>query len=121
MRRRVDPRAGLTASLLFHGPFALYWSSRIFSVSASHMLAVAIGWQLYALSGRALDLGLVGLVQFGTQIALTLVVGQAADRYDRRAIIALCRVVCGVAAATLAVGTLGGALTTGRTRAECPA
>jgi len=100
--------------LLRHPPFALYWSSRIFSVGASHMLAVAIGWQLYALTGSALNLGLVGLVQFGTQIALTLLVGQAADRYDRRAIIALCRVVSGAAAAMLAFGTLGGALTTGR-------
>jgi MFS family permease len=78
------------------------------------MLAVAIGWQLYALSGSALDLGLVGLVQFGTQIVLTLIVGQAADRYDRRAIIALCRVVASAAAATLFAGTLAGALTTGR-------
>jgi MFS family permease len=78
------------------------------------MLAVAIGWQLYALTGSALDLGLVGLVQFGTQIALTLLVGQAADRYDRRAIIAACRVISGLAAATLAAGTLSGTLTTGR-------
>jgi len=78
------------------------------------MLAVAIGWQLYALTGRALDLGLVGLVQFGTQVALTLLVGQAADRYDRRAIIVSCRVVSGLAAAALAAGTLGGTLTTGR-------
>jgi MFS family permease len=78
------------------------------------MLAVAIGWQLYALSGSALDLGLVGLVQFGTQIALTLIVGQTADRYDRRAIVALCRVASAVAAATLAVGTMGGGLTAGR-------
>jgi MFS family permease len=101
-------------ALLRHPPFALYWSSRILSVGASHMLAVAIGWQLYALTGSALDLGLVGLVQFATQIVLTLVVGQAADRYDRRAIIALCRVVSGVAAAALAVGTVGGWLTTGR-------
>jgi MFS family permease len=100
--------------LLRQPPFALYWSSRILSVGASHMLAVAIGWQLYALTGSALNLGLVGLVQFGTQIALTLVVGQAADRYDRRAIIALCRVVSSAAAAMLAFGTLGGTLTTGR-------
>jgi MFS family permease len=75
---------------------------------------VAIGWQLYALTGSALDLGLVGLVQFVTQILLTLVVGHAADRYDRRAIIGLCRVVSAGAAAVLAAGTLGGWLTTGR-------
>jgi MFS family permease len=78
------------------------------------MLAVAIGWQLYALTGRALDLGLVGLVQFGTQITLTLVVGQVADRYDRRAIVALCRLVAGAVGATLVAATLGNALTTGR-------
>ena len=110
-----EPRsAARPAALLHQPPFALYWTSRILSVGASHMLAVAIGWQLYALTGSALNLGLVGLVQFGTQIALTLVVGQAADRYDRRAIVALCRVVAGAAAATLAVGSLGGSLTTGR-------
>jgi MFS family permease len=66
------------------------------------------------LTGSALDLGLVGLVQFVTQIVLTLVVGQAADRYDRRAIIGLCRVVSAAAAGALAAGTLGGWLTTGR-------
>jgi MFS family permease len=109
-----ESRSTARTALLRHPPFALYWSSRILSVGASHMLAVAIGWQLYALTGSALDLGLVGLVQFATQIVLTLVVGQAADRYDRRAIIALCRVVSGVAAAALAVGTVGGWLTTGR-------
>jgi MFS family permease len=108
------PRPARPGALLRHPPFALYLCSRILSVGASHMLAVAIGWQLYALTGSALDLGLVGLVQFATQIVLTLVVGQAADRYDRRAIIAVCRVVAGVAAAALAAGTLGGWLTTGR-------
>ena len=107
-------RSERSVALLRQPPFALYWFSRILSVGATHILTVAIGWQLYALTGRALDLGLVGLVQFATQIVLTLVVGQAADRYDRRAIIALCRVVAGVAAAALAVGSLGGLLTTGR-------
>ncbi|HMH50718.1 MAG TPA: MFS transporter, partial [Candidatus Acidoferrum sp.] len=41
-------------------------------------------------------------------------VGQTADRYDRRVIVALCRVASAIAAATLAVGTLGGELTAGR-------
>ena len=62
-----EPRSpARTAALLRHRPFALYWCSRILSVGASHMLAVAIGWQLYSLTGSALDLGLVGLVQFAT-------------------------------------------------------
>jgi MFS family permease len=108
------PPSGPSPALLRHPPFALYWTSRILSVGAFQVLTVAIGWQLYDLTGRALDLGLVGLVQFLTQVVLTLVVGHAADRYDRRAIIAVCRVVAAGAAAMLALGTLGGWLTTGR-------
>lgn len=102
------------SALLRHPPFALYWFSRILSVGAFQILSVAIGWQLYALTGSALDLGLVGLVQFVTMIVLTLVVGHVADRYDRRVIISICRVVSGMAAAALALGTLGDWLTTGR-------
>jgi len=40
------------------------------------MLGVAVGWQLYSLTGSALDLGPVGLVQFVPMVLLTLVVGQ---------------------------------------------
>jgi hypothetical protein len=71
------------------------------------MLAVAVGWQLYALTGSALDLGLVGLAEFLPIVALTLVVGQVADRFDRRLIAVACQIVKGAAAAILALGTLG--------------
>ena len=50
-----------------------------------------MGWQIYAITGSALDLGLVGLVQFLPMILLTLVVGRFADRYDRRAIVSCCQ------------------------------
>ncbi|HEX4995932.1 MAG TPA: MFS transporter, partial [Methylomirabilota bacterium] len=72
------------------------------------MLGVAVGWQLYELTGSALDLGLVGLVQFLPMILLTLVVGQVADRCDRRLIVIACEIVKAVAAAALALGALGG-------------
>src|SRR4026209_2953458 len=72
------------------------------------MQAVAVGWQLYALTGSALDLGLVGLVQFAPMILLTLVVGQVADRCDRRLVVTVCEGVKATAAATLAIGTIGG-------------
>ena len=74
------------------------------------MLAVAVGWRIYALTNSPLDLGLVGLAQFVPMVLLTLLVGHAADRYDRRWIAATCQVVEGVAAAVLAVGTLRGFL-----------
>jgi MFS family permease len=71
------------------------------------MLGVAVGWQLYDLTGSALDLGLVGLVQFVPIVLLTLVVGQVADRADRRLIVVVCELVKTAAAGALALGTIG--------------
>ena len=78
------------------------------STLALQIQTVAVGWQLYLLTGSALDLGLVGLAQFVPTVVLTLVVGQVADRYDRRLVVVICHVVEGAAAAALALGTVGG-------------
>lgn len=91
-----------------HRSFALLWLARVLSTLALHVQTVAVGWQLYELTGSALDLGLVGLVQFVPMILLTLAAGQAADRYDRRRIVVACQLVKAAAAATLALGTSGG-------------
>ena len=72
------------------------------------MQTVAIGWQLYALTGSAMDLGLVGLVQFVPTVALTLVVGQVADRCDRRLVVIVCELAQAAGNAALAVGSVGG-------------
>jgi MFS family permease len=101
--RDPDP----STALLRHPPFAFLWSSRVLSNVGFHMLGVAVGWQLYELTGSPLDLGLVGLVQFVPMVLLTLIVGHVADRYDRCLIAAGCQVVEAAAAATLAAGTLG--------------
>ncbi|MFN8526518.1 MAG: MFS transporter [Chloroflexota bacterium] len=89
-----------------HRPFVLFWVSRLLSGGSNHFLAVAVGWQLYDLTGDPLDLGLVGLAHFVPTFALTLLVGQVADRSDRRLVIATCRgvqlvVVGGLAASSL--------------------
>ncbi len=72
------------------------------------MQSVAIGWQIYALTGSAFDLGLVGLAQFLPILLLTLAVGHVADRYDRRRIVAICQVVEVCTSLFLAVGTATG-------------
>lgn len=77
---------------------------------ALHMQTVAIGWQLYSLTGSAFDLGLVGLAQFVPVVALTLLVGHVADRYDRRIVVVICHVAEAVAAAVLALGSFAGRL-----------
>jgi len=98
----------MTRSLLRRPPFAFLLSSRVLASMGFQMVGVAVGWQLYALTGSALDLGLVGLVQFAPMILLTLVVGQVADRCDRRLVVTVCEGVKATAAATLAIGTIGG-------------
>jgi MFS family permease len=95
-------------SIVRYPSFALLWASRLLSVVAFNVVAVAVGWQLYDLTNNPLDLGLVGLAQFLPIVALTLVVGQVADRYDRRLIVTACRLVQAAAAVALAVGSLAG-------------
>jgi MFS family permease len=106
-------RYSTATSLLRNTPFALFWSSRVLSTLALQIQTVAVGWQLYLLTGSALDLGLVGLAQFVPTVILTLIVGQVADRYDRRIVVVICHVVEGAATAMLALGTVGGWLTRG--------
>ena len=98
-------------SLMGHRPFALFWWSRVLTIGAHHMQAVAIGWLVYDLTGSAFDLGLVGLIQFVPVVGLTLIIGHLADRYDRRLIIRTTQLVNALAAALLAVGSYKGWLT----------
>src|SRR5882757_9721529 len=89
-------------SILRFRPFVLYWNARVFTAIAAQMVGVAVAWQMYALTGNALDLGLVGLFQFLPATVLILIAGQFADRYDRRKILQTCQVIQGVAAIALA-------------------
>jgi MFS family permease len=72
------------------------------------MLSVAVGWQMYALTHDAFSLGFVGLAQFLPMVLLTFVVGQLADRYDRRKIVFFCQIIEGVTAALLLIGNISG-------------
>jgi MFS family permease len=67
--------------------FRLLFTTRVCSNGANQMQAVAVGWQVYALTGSPLQLGLIGLVQFLPPLLLSLLVGQIVDRYDRRLIL----------------------------------
>jgi MFS family permease len=77
-------------SVLRERNFALYLSARLLSTLAVQMQSVAIGWQVYQLTGSLVDLGLVGLAQFLPFLLLILPAGQLADHVDRRRIIASC-------------------------------
>lgn len=99
------------AVLLRNRSVMLFWFARVSSTIAYQMLAVAVGWQIYALTRSPFYLGLVGLAQFLPMFLLTLIVGHVADRYDRRLILRTCQLVEGVGTLALAAGSYSGWVT----------
>jgi len=107
--RDEDPNQ--PASLLRHEPFVRFVYVRIAASIALRMQAVAVGWQMYTLTGSSFELGLVGLVQFIPTIGLFLATGHAADRYDRRLVSSAAQGLEAVGVAVLALATATGWLT----------
>ena len=104
-------QADACPSVLRHRPFVLFLAGRMTTFMAFQMLGVAVGWQIYALTGSAISLGLVGLVQFLPMFVLTLVVGQAVDRYNRKTIARVCQSIAGLCAVGLAWASFRGVQT----------
>ena len=100
---------GTTEPILpLRGSFHRYLAARGAAIVAYQMVAVVVGWQIYSMTHRALDLGLVGLVQFVPSLVLVLYVGHAVDRYDRRRLAATAQLAEALAILVLACATLGG-------------
>ena len=81
--------------------------ARLAGTSGQQMLMVALGWQMYELTGQAWDLGLVGLYQFVPSLLLTLPAGHTADRHHRGRIIAVCFLLQAVVATVLLMAAHG--------------
>ena len=93
-------------AVLKNRDFTLYLSSRFFASVATQMIIMAVGWQVYHITGRVLDLGLIGLSQFLPFLCLALISGHVADQFDRRIIIMLghcCYAICALVLLGLAV------------------
>jgi MFS family permease len=97
--------------LLTQRSFLLFLLSRSLSRFSSQIAAVAIGWQMYDLTGSAFDLGMVGLVQFLPTALLVFVAGHAADRFERKRVVQLCQLAEALTALFLAWNTYAGWLT----------
>ncbi|MES2325680.1 MAG: MFS transporter [Pseudomonadota bacterium] len=86
-------------SVLRNRNFSFYLAARILGTLAVQMQSVAIGWQVYQMTGSLYDLGLIGLAQFAPFLVLILLAGHVADRFNRRNIIMLClatQLLCGL-------------------------
>ena len=105
----VSDQAGLSGRIAFTYPdFVLYQLARLLIVSSLEMQSVAVGWQVYEMTRRPLDLGLVGLAQFLPGILLFLASGHAADRFERRRLILVCQIAFAICSAFLLAITLRG-------------
>jgi MFS family permease len=80
-------------AVLAIGDFRYFLGTRFLSAIALQMVGVAVGWQVYDLTGDPLHLGLVGLVQFLPAFACALPAGHVADRFDRRRVLLGCLLV----------------------------
>ena len=88
--------------------FSLYQLARFLIVAGLEMQSVAVGWQIYEITKRPLDLGLVGLAQFSPGILLFLATGHAADTFNRRKLLMTCYAGFGVCSALLLFYALSG-------------
>jgi MFS family permease len=102
MRRRL-PEA------LQQRDFSFFWMSLVATGFAGQMMAVAIGWQVYAIRENPLDLGLIGLAEFLPLPLLALPAGHVADRLPRRLVYATALVLDLLIAGGLLAVTLAGA------------
>jgi MFS family permease len=94
--------------LLNYPSFVRFLSARLLASVAVQMQTVAVGWQVYAISGKPLDLGLIGLSQFLPFVLLVLPAGHVADRRNRAFILSLCIALEFLCALALLAFTLSG-------------
>jgi hypothetical protein len=98
----------IPAALRGQRNFLRFWWARLANTCASQMLMVAVGWQMYELTGSAWDLGLVGLLQFLPALALVLVTGDVVDRHHRARVAAACVALQAAVALVLALAPWAG-------------
>ena len=86
----------------------LFLAGTFASEFGMQMSAVAIGWQVYSVSGKPLDLGLVGLCEFAPLLLLALPAGHLADRIPRRSMLVVALGLDAAVAAGLLAFTASG-------------
>jgi len=97
-----------TQSVLRHPDVLRFVCARFLATLAAQIQIVAVGWQMYDITGDPLDLGLIGLSQFIPFVTLILPAGHAADHYNRSRIVTFCYITEAVCAVMLLVLTLRG-------------
>lgn len=104
----LEPAEGDRLVVLRHPDLRRYLSARFLASLATQVQTVAVGWQVFSVTGDPFDLGLVALSQFLPFILLILPAGHVADRYDRRRVQLATYLLLAVCAAALLALSLNG-------------
>jgi MFS family permease len=91
--------------------FQRYLVVRLLTTLSSEMQSVAVGWQIYSITHRPLDLGLAGLAQFLPAVCLFLWAGHLSDRLPRKRILLACLISFAACSAFLLVFAVRGVAT----------
>jgi MFS family permease len=97
------PRRGLEA--FASRDFRRYQLARVAVILGAEAQSVAVAWQVYSITHRAIDLGYTGLALFLPGLIFLLPAGHVADRFDRRHVIMACyalQCICTLALVVLA-------------------
>ena len=107
LAENIPPKHDPFAAL--HEPgFTLYTASRMLSTLGQQLLWAVMAWQVYDISGSALNLGLLGLIRFVPALVASLVGGAAADAFNRKTIVLVAQIVPLSCGAILAAATYSG-------------
>jgi MFS family permease len=111
--RRVTAAQGATAHprRVLSGTLIAYLASRFCAATGMTMLRAGVAWHVFALTGSAFHLGLIGIVQFLPALGLMLLAGALADVHDRRRIMQVAQVVALVGGLVLCLTTERGTIT----------
>jgi MFS family permease len=91
---------------LRHRDFRLLWMGEFVSALGTQMQTVALGWQLYLLTGDPLQLGVLGLMRAIPTVTFAMVGGALADARDRRALLLITQTVLALFSVVLAIATM---------------
>jgi len=112
--RRPDPAGparpdgkALRAELLGSPVFRWFLAARFNVLMVQRILAVTVGWHVYEISGRALDLALVGVAMFVPVPLFIMIAGDVGDRFNRAAVVSIAfGAMAAISAGFLAVAAL---------------
>src|SRR6185436_15651708 len=88
-----DRVRGNVRTLLRAGPFRRYMAGESISMTGTWMQAMAQSWVMTTLTDSAVMLGMVNFAAGLPMIALSMIGGSFADRYDKRNILLLTQIV----------------------------